>query len=118
MNSEKIREICLQLPGVTEGIKWEHDLCFMIAEKMFCVTALDGLPGCSFKCTDEDFDRLTEREHIIPAPYMARNKWVRVEQGNSLTEAEWEHYIRMAYRLIREKLPKKVQSSLGEFKTS
>ena len=30
--------------------------------------------------SDEDFAELTERANLIPAPYMARNKWIMVKK--------------------------------------
>lgn len=110
MNLDKLRELCLSMPGATEGVKWEDHICFMVAEKMFCITGEFG--GASIKVTPEDFDELTEREGIIPQPYMARNMWVNIEQFNKLKPKEWEHYVRQSYELIRCKLPKKVQNSL------
>lgn len=113
MDLEAIRTFCLQLPHCTEGIKWENDLCFMLAEKMYCVAALTGEFSCSFKCTDDDFIKLTEREGIIPAPYMARNKWVNVQSSTALNSEEWEYYIANSYQLIRSRLSKKLQQQLS-----
>lgn len=112
MNLETIQSYCLQLPHTTEGIKWGNDLCFMLAEKMYCVAALTGDFSCSFKCTDEDFATLTELPGIIPAPYMARNKWVNVQDSAALSREEWEFYIQNSYQLIRSKLSKKLKQSL------
>lgn len=112
MNLESIRTCCLTLPHTTEGIKWGNDLCFMLAEKMYCVTGLSGEFSCSFKCTEEDFEKLTEREGIIPAPYMARNKWINVQNETALSPEEWEFHIQNSYQLIKTKLPKKVQQAL------
>ena len=93
MDLEAIRTYCLQLPHTTEGIKWGNDLCFMLAEKMYCVTGLIEPFSCSFKCSDEDYGILTELPGIIPAPYMARNKWVNIQDTAALNKQEWEHYI-------------------------
>ena len=111
MDLETIRTYCLQLPHTTEGIKWGNDLCFMLAEKMYCVTGLTEPFSCSFKCSDEDFGKLTELPGIIPAPYMARNKWVNVQNPAALTGQEWEYYIENSYQLIKSKLPKKIRES-------
>ncbi len=114
MTFDKIRETCLSFPGATEGVKWENHICFMVAEKMFCITTIDdGAQDVSIKVSDEDFDKMTEREGIIPAPYMARNKWVRVERYKALKPKEWQHYLEQSYELIKSKLPKKVRESLG-----
>jgi predicted DNA-binding protein (MmcQ/YjbR family) len=113
MDFDKIRETCLSFPGATEGVKWENHICFMVGEKMFCITTIDdGAEDVSIKVCDEDFDRLTERDGIIPAPYMARNKWVRIERYKYLKPKEWKELLRTSYDLIRSKLPKKIQNSL------
>jgi predicted DNA-binding protein (MmcQ/YjbR family) len=79
---------------------------------MYCVTLLDGPFKASFKCDDEDFFTLTERKEIIPAPYLARNKWVMVESDKVLNKKEWEYFIRKSYDLILARLPKKIQSEI------
>ena len=110
MDLDKLRTLCLSFPGVTEDLKWGADICFSVGRKMFCVTGTDG--GASFKVTPDEFDEMTERDGIIPAHYMARNKWVTVQEFNKLKPREWKHYIGQSYDLIRSKLPKKVQQSL------
>ncbi len=42
-------------------------------------------------------------------------KWVFVEHYDSLTDDEWRAFLTDSYRLVREKLPKKVQSGLPAF---
>ena len=112
MDIESIRKICKQLPSVTEGVKWGNDLCFMVGEKMFCVAALETPLKISFKVTDEEFDEMTNRDGIIPAPYVAKYKWVLVEKMNALSKKEWECYIKQSYEMVRAKLPKKKQELL------
>jgi predicted DNA-binding protein (MmcQ/YjbR family) len=114
MNIEDISKICHQFPYVTEDIKWENHLCFCVGEKMFIVTAPDATPvSASFKADDEDFVELTERDGIIPAPYMARYKWVHVDNISRLNKKEWELYLHKAYTSVAEKLPGKLKKSLG-----
>ena len=110
MDLDNLRELCLSFAGVTEDIKWGHDICFSVGQKMFCVTSEEG--GASFKTTPELFHELTERDGIIPAPYLARNKWVYADSFTALKDKEWKQYIRLSYDLIRAGLPKKVQRSL------
>ena len=85
MNIETLRELCRALPAVTEDVKWGHDLCFSVADKMFCVAALDGPLTVSFKVKDEEFDELSSTPGFSPAPYVARYKWVLVEDVNKLS---------------------------------
>jgi predicted DNA-binding protein (MmcQ/YjbR family) len=112
MNIEQLREFCLSLKGVTEDIKWGHDLCFCVGEKMFCVTGLTGPLKVSLKVKDGEFDALSSSEGIIPAPYMARNKWIHVEEADRFNKKEWEHYIRQSYEMVKSKLPKKLQKEI------
>jgi predicted DNA-binding protein (MmcQ/YjbR family) len=66
-----------------------------------------------FKCSEIDFNDLCEREGIIPAPYLARNKWVMVQKSAGLNKSEWEHFIAASYDLIKAGLSKKLQKELG-----
>lgn len=65
-----------------------------------------------FKCSDEDFERLTEKKGIIPAPYAARFGWVSVREASSLSQKEAERLVLEAYRLVMEKLPRKVRDGI------
>lgn len=108
MTLEELRNICLQLEDVTEDIKWGHDLCFSIGGKMFLVTSADETPTtASFKVADEDFEELSERKGFKPAPYLARYKWVWVENINLVNKKEWKQFAQRSYELIKAKLPKK-----------
>jgi len=120
MDAESVRKFCLSLPHVTEDVQWENDLLFRIGNKMFAVVALDGATGhrMSFKCTPEAFAELTEREGIVPAPYVARYHWVALERFDALPERELKELLRNAYRLILEKLRRKSRAQLESPATS
>ncbi len=79
MAIEKLREICRDIPFVTEDIKWGDDLCFLIGGKMFCVPPLTPPLRVSLKVTDEEFGELSNLNGIVPAPYVARYKWIFIE---------------------------------------
>ncbi len=56
-----------------------------MAGKMFAVMALDPAAVClSFKTTPEEFSSLIEQSGIIPAPYLARAKWVGLEREDAI----------------------------------
>jgi len=114
MDIESIREYCLSLPHVTERVQWGNDLLFCIGEKMFAVAGLDPKYGVklSFKCTPERFAELIEEDGIIPAPYVARYHWVGLERLDALSARELKAQLKIAYELIRDKLPKKVRDKL------
>jgi predicted DNA-binding protein (MmcQ/YjbR family) len=66
----------------------------------------------SFKCDDETFAELCERDGIMPAPYMARAKWVALERWDTLSDRELKPLLAEAYRLVKAKLPKKTQAEI------
>jgi predicted DNA-binding protein (MmcQ/YjbR family) len=114
MSQSELEKLCLSLNGTTIDIKWGNDLCFLVGGKMYCVTTLAVPMKVSIKVLPEEFDELTERTGIIPAPYMARNKWVFIEKSTALTPKEWKHYVQQSYNLVFDKLTKKLKDSIGK----
>jgi predicted DNA-binding protein (MmcQ/YjbR family) len=113
MNLTKAKAYCRKLPGATEDIKWETNLVFSIGEKMFAVTGADGSErGISFKVDDDRFLELTDRPGIIPAPYLARAKWVYIEDPKAISDAEVAGLLQRSYELVFAKLTKKLQREI------
>lgn len=112
MTLETLRAFCLTLPYVTEDIKWGHDVCFSIGGKMFCVATIDDPLKVSLKVMDEEFDELITVPGISPAPYVARYKWIWIENETVFTRPKWERYIKQSYDLVFSKLPKKILAGL------
>ena len=113
MNLDSIRTYCLSFRNVTEDIQWGNDLLFRIGGKIFAGMNLNPPHQLMFKCTPESFDELIEVEGIIPAPYMARNKWVMLEHLNALRDTELKSLIANSYEMVFSKLTKKAQSELS-----
>lgn len=116
MNEQVLRSWLGQWPGVEESVKWEDDLVFSVAGKMFCVICLRGpqAGSMSFKVEDERFLELTERPGFIPAPYLARAHWVHIAQPQRVAAEELRGLVRRSYELVREKLPKRTQRELAD----
>jgi predicted DNA-binding protein (MmcQ/YjbR family) len=113
MDIDWLREICLAFRGVTEQIQWGNDLLFKVGGKMFAIAPLEPAPVCiTFKCSDESFVELTERPKIIPAPYLARAKWVALESPDAMTRGELSELLHTSYELVFAKLPKRAQEEL------
>jgi predicted DNA-binding protein (MmcQ/YjbR family) len=113
MDIDWLRKICLAFRGVTEQIQWGNDLLFKVGGKMFAIAPLEPAPVClTFKCSDESFAELTERPRIIPAPYLARAKWVALESPDAMTRGELSELLRTSYELVFAKLPKRAQEEL------
>lgn len=118
MTLERFRIVCLSQPGATEQIQWGADLVFKVGGKMFAAactdfTAYPDAPVCSFKCDDGAFAELVECEGVVPAPYLARAKWVALEHWDALADRDIAAAVERSYLLVRARLPKKVQATLG-----
>lgn len=87
---------------------------------MFVVMELDpsNPVRLSFKCSPEKYAELTERDGIIPAPYLARYHWVALTRLNALSDAETKTQIGESYVMVRAKLLKNVRRKLNEKRIS
>ena len=104
----KIKKHCAALPGATADIKWGQDLCYSVGGKMFAVMCETGEHAntLSFKVDDNRFLELTDRGHFIPAPYLARAKWVYAKDVRKVSEGDLLPLLTRSYEIIRDKLPK------------
>lgn len=118
MDIEAIRKHCMSLPYATEQVQWGDNLVFKVGGKIFAVAPLEPATAwLSFKCGEEEFVELIERPGIIPAPYLARAKWVALEHDAAIDHAEIERLLETAHGMVFAKLPKKVQAQLSRQKT-
>lgn len=115
----RLRALCGRWPGVSSDIKWGNNLVFSVGGKMFVVTHVDGSESgrLSFKVADERFLELTDQPGIIPAPYLARARWVSVTDPKRFTTTELRAFVLDAYAAVRAKLTKKLQAELGPLPT-
>jgi predicted DNA-binding protein (MmcQ/YjbR family) len=81
---------------------------------MYCVTGLETDSfTLSFKVKDDEFEGLCAEQAFVPAPYVARYKWVLLEKPELLTDQEIKHYVEQSYSLIRNALPLKLKKQAG-----
>jgi len=114
MNIDQLRKLCLSFPGATEQIQWGDDLLFKVGGKMFAVTRLEPAKvWISLKASPEKFAELTERPGVLPAPYLARAKWIALESPDALPSAEVAELLRESYELVLAKLPRKLRESIA-----
>jgi predicted DNA-binding protein (MmcQ/YjbR family) len=114
MNIDQLRKLCRSFPGVTEQIQWQDDLLFKVGGRMFVVIPLEpARVWLTLKADPEEFADLVERPGIIPAPYLARAKWISIESPDTLPQSEVIALVQKSYRLVAANLPKAVQQSLA-----
>lgn len=92
-------------------IQWGDDRVYKVGGKMFAVTSPAG--DCSFKVSDMAFEALTESGRAIPAPYLARAKWVRFEDLAALDDDDVKDWLANAHALVAAKLTRKQRAELG-----
>jgi predicted DNA-binding protein (MmcQ/YjbR family) len=114
MDAKQLESFCGAWPGVASDIKWEDDLVFSVAGKMFVVTALRGphKGRTSFKVDSDRFLELTDQPGMMPAPYMARAFWISITEPERFEPAQIEAFVRRSYELVRAGLSKKLQARL------
>lgn len=104
MNLDAIRAFRLSFPQATENVQWEDELCFKVGGKIFCMVGLASVPQrLVFKCHPETFANLTEREGIVPAPYVGRYKWGMLESMDVVPDSELKQLIRDSYSMVAAK---------------
>ena len=115
MKIPAIKKFCAALPHATGDIKWGVDMVYSIGGRMFCVACVNqkGLSTVSFKVDDDLFLQYTDRAGFIPAPYMARARWVQVIDLKKVGDAELKALIRGSYDLVSLKLTKKQRAEFG-----
>ncbi|MGB8474517.1 MAG: MmcQ/YjbR family DNA-binding protein [Candidatus Acidiferrum sp.] len=119
MNIEGIRDLCLSFPHTTEHIQWGDNLVFKVAGKIHAIALLHPARiWLSFKVSPDKFAELTELPGIIPAPYLARAKWVALETKDALPLEELAALLRESYDMVVAKLPRKTRDLLTSGKHS
>lgn len=114
MDIDWIRNLCLSFPQTTEQIQWGDDLVFKVAGKIHAITVLHPAKiWLCFKVSQEKFADLTERPGIVPAPYLARAKWIALETKDALPPDELALLLRESYDLVVAKLPRRIREALA-----
>jgi predicted DNA-binding protein (MmcQ/YjbR family) len=111
----RIRAFCHSLPGATYDFKWDVDHVYSVGGKMFAVVydAKKGEETVSFKVDASRFLELTDHPGIVPAPYLARAKWVQVRDRKALHGKELEELIARSHALVAARLTRAVRESIG-----
>ena len=113
MDLESIRRFCLRLPHVTEQVQWGYDLVFKVGGKMFLVAPLEPSEhALSIKVSLEAFEQLQEIDGIVPAPYLARARWLALRSLKLLGDEELRELIRNAHALVLQSLPRARRAAL------
>ena len=116
MTRDEFDQFCATLPAVTNVIQWGNSTVWKVGGKIFAICSYWGAgekDRISFKCSDMSYQILCEQPDIIPAPYLARAKWVQIQNEEAMSDSEIREYIQHAHQIIAGKLTKAKQRELG-----
>ena len=111
MSRDLVNIICVAFPGATVSDPWGggHD-AWKVGGKMFaCIGAIQT--GVSVKTASVGTAQMLIDAGVgTRAPYFHRS-WVHLPDGTD--DGELQYRLTSSYRIIREGLPRKVQTALG-----
>jgi len=108
---ERIRALCLALPGAVEEEKWGHPN-WTIAKKIFAGHGFyEDRPSLGTKQTLPDQALLCENPAFFRSPYVGKHGWVSMRTDGKVDWGMAEELIRRSYRLVA---PKKLAASLAD----
>ena len=124
MNIEEFRDYCLSMDGVTEKTpfgkfapRFDSTLVFYVLDHMFCMVDMDDFTSVSFRSTDEEIARITERYSAVTTPVNKAMKfWLRVNLNEDMPDSEIYSCVRRAYEIIKEKYSKKLKTDICQRK--
>jgi predicted DNA-binding protein (MmcQ/YjbR family) len=114
MNTEELRDYCLQKPFTEEGLPFGEDtLVFKVGGKIFLLTSLDQGNRFNVKCDPERAIELREQfSEVQPGYHMNKAHWNTVYMDGSLTRKQLCEMIDHSYDLILNSLSKKIKAQL------
>ena len=115
MTREEFDKYCGSLKATTHVVQWGNASVWKIGGKIFAIFPYWGEGSehkISFKCSDLNYQVLCELNGIIPAPYLARAKWVQIQNLDAMNTGDIKDYIKAAHDIISKKLTKKMQAEL------
>lgn len=110
MDIEQLREYCLSLPEVEEGMPFDDTiLVFKVCGKLFVLTSLYETPlFVNLKCEPERAIELREQYDCVEAGYhMNKKMWNTITLTGEMSDTEVQKWIRHSYNEVVKKLPRK-----------
>ena len=116
MTREEFDQFCSRFKATDNVVQWGNSSVWKVGGKIFAICSIwgDGAEQkISFKCSDLAYEVLCEKDGIVPAPYLARAKWVQLVSPDAMTDEDIRLHISDAYDIITGKLTKAQRTALG-----
>ena len=107
--------------GALQAVELTHPFgpetfIWKVGGKMFAggsQPAGQGFAKVSFKVPDDTFEILTQEDGVIPAPYMARAKWIQVATADGMATDAIADYLAFSHKTYAAKLTRAKRAELG-----
>ncbi len=100
------------LPATEIVHQWGDASVAKVGGRIFAILSAERNGSqISFKCSDMAFELLPGLEGVVPAPYLARARWVALGPDSALSEKDLAAYLQQAHRLIAAKLPRRLKAA-------
>ncbi|MBL4788934.1 MAG: MmcQ/YjbR family DNA-binding protein [Kordiimonadaceae bacterium] len=116
MTRDEFNAFCGALKSATNVIQWGNSSVWKVGGKIFAISSIwgeDAHQKISFKCSDLSYQILGEVDGMVPAPYLARAKWMQVQEKDAMSDDDVKGCIEDAHAIIAAKLTKKLRAELG-----
>ncbi len=115
LTRKQVATYLASLPAATLSIQWGNDHVYKVGGKMFAVIGPEeGASNVlSFKADEMSFEILTKKRGIVPAPYLARAKWVAFDEFDRLPAKQLKAYLERAHTIVAAGLTRKARKELG-----
>jgi predicted DNA-binding protein (MmcQ/YjbR family) len=111
VSPEAFDAVCAALPGTRMDVQWGDDHVWKVGDRMFAVRSPTG--SFSFKASDIAFEVLTAEGPGVPAPYLARAKWVWFADVADVDDIDLADWLKTAHSLVAARLTKTQRQALG-----
>jgi len=116
MTRDEFDRFCRALPATTHVVQWGGASVWKVGGKIFALCSdwgPEARDAIAFKTSELSYEILTDLPGIVPAPYLARAKWVQVRGGDALDDADLRAHIETAHGLVAARLTKRQRADLG-----
>ncbi|WP_321394708.1 MmcQ/YjbR family DNA-binding protein [Emcibacter sp.] len=116
MTRDEFDQFCGTLKATDNVVQWGNSSVWKVGGRIFAVCSIWGdgeEQKISFKCSDLAYEVLCEKDGIVPAPYLAKAKWVQLATPEAMNDEDIRLHITDAYDIIRGKLTKAQRNELG-----
>jgi predicted DNA-binding protein (MmcQ/YjbR family) len=114
MSFAALKKHAAGLPAATVDLKWQVDWVASVGGRMFFVGGPEPRwSRVAFKVEEHRFLELTGLPGIVPAPYLARAKWVQVQDMAALPLAHLKALVERSHALVASRLTRAQRRELG-----